>query len=450
MLFKPLWKLAASIKTKKLWPTLELKESQILNWKNFDDAVVNLSKSDFVFRSVACQFSVVHHVKKLKTREFEFNSIEKISGEDSAFLLNLKTACTINLNEERVNLLWSGLDIARITTLNLRCVNLNDDQLATIVKLIPNSKLKSLDMQTNQITDEGVACLAEVLVLPQCNLKELNLDDNPIAEKSYKVLGLALPRSKLELLSIKNFRPAKTVDMKYIIEALPKCKLKHLNWMKVDAKELAEAIAKNVGRSKLEYLSFDISVEYFDMVLEALCSSQVKELFCTAFSLNHAEIFIKYLTKLPLTTLELLTDDYIGMIVSKLTPQSKITSIRTYTSLYNGYDERLEIFTGKNLEFTNISDLNILGGSIGDEQLAEFAKELVKSRVRTLIVRDLKAISLAGLFKFIRIIQKSKVVICHIWFNRKFGDFDLYQKLLRSALKEKNLLPLRLFLHKHR
>ena len=76
-----------------------------------------------------------------------------------------------------------------------------DDEMAiAIAKVLPSTKIHTLDLHRNNIGDGGAESLARVL--PSTKIHTLNVSNNEIGEKGAESLSRVLPSTKIHTLNL--------------------------------------------------------------------------------------------------------------------------------------------------------------------------------------------------------------------------------------------------------
>ena len=152
----------------------------------------------------------------------------------------------------------------KLSSLNLDKNNVTDEGAKCLAEALKHSncKLKSLDLGVNNVTDEGVEYLAEALKHSNCKLNNLNLWRNNVTDKGVECLAEALKHSNCKLNNLNLWQNNVTdKGVECLSEALKhsNCKLKSLrlgvnNVTDEGAKCLAKALKHSNCKLKGLYL----------------------------------------------------------------------------------------------------------------------------------------------------------------------------------------------------
>ena len=169
--------------------------------------------------------------------------------------------------------------------LNLSYNLLTDKGAEYLANALTNSKLEVLIVAFAGITEKGAKLISAALISEQCHLKELKLSVNPLTDKGAEYLASALRNAKLEVLSVAD-AGITAEGAKHFGTALMsgQCQLKELNLNSNPLTEKgAEYLANALKNAKLEVLGLvgaGISAEgvkHFSAALESE-QCQLKEL----------------------------------------------------------------------------------------------------------------------------------------------------------------------------
>ena len=124
----------------------------------------------------------------------------------------------------------------KLTHLNLEDNNITDEGLTHLTKALMHHecKLTHLNLMHNNITDEGLTHLTKALMHHECKLTHLNLEDNNITDEGLTHLTKALMHHECKLTHL-NLEDNNITDegLTHLTKALMhhECKLTHLNLM---------------------------------------------------------------------------------------------------------------------------------------------------------------------------------------------------------------------------
>ena len=144
--------------------------------------------------------------------------------------------------------------------LNLEANNITDEGIKHLSTALTHSncKLNSLDLRSNNITDEAVKRLSTALTHTNCTLNSLNLEGNNITDEGVKHLSTALTKTNCTLNSLNLGRNNITDEaVKYLSRALThtNCKLNSLN--------LGFNEITNKGRNLLNSINRNCDVQFY-------------------------------------------------------------------------------------------------------------------------------------------------------------------------------------------
>ena len=122
---------------------------------------------------------------------------------------------------------------SKIKKLSLGRNKITDEGVQHLVQNLGESNLTHLNLSRNGITDDGVKRLASFLSTSPCKLSYLNLSSNPIEEKGVDSLCKALIKNgcTLKYLNLANIEPVTDGAIIILFQTLSKreCKLRKLN-----------------------------------------------------------------------------------------------------------------------------------------------------------------------------------------------------------------------------
>ena len=194
---------------------------------------------------------------KKKIREIGFNALVlrscKLGPADCTSIVNF-----VKMHDE-------------ILMIDLRDNNIGSLGCKEICKLLTrgdsgsNCKLNSLNLIENDISDEGVKCLAEALTDSNCKLKSLNLTrNNSVTDEGVKYLANALKHSNCSLERLVLSENSITDQgVKYLAQALKHSDCK-LNSVVCQGSNITDQgvkyLAKALDRSNCKLTSYEFSL----------------------------------------------------------------------------------------------------------------------------------------------------------------------------------------------
>ena len=140
-----------------------------------------------------------------------------------------------NITDDGVKCLCLALSKSKskIRKLSLERNEITDMGVKHLVENLRKCNLTHLNLSRNEITDDGVTRLANFLSKDQCKLSHLNLSSNPIEEKGVDTLCKALIEDKctLKYLNLADIAPIADEAIQKLFKTLSesKCKLRQLN-----------------------------------------------------------------------------------------------------------------------------------------------------------------------------------------------------------------------------
>lgn len=144
-----------------------------------------------------------------------------------------------------------------LTRLGLRFCKLTPQQIQSLTKALPKSRLSELDMSMNNIPYEAMRELSNNL--PGTQLKTLKMMDCLIQDLDFAMLVKNLPKTQLEILDLGHNEIGDESSLEFA-KALPKCKLTHLD-LRINhiAVRGATAIATALPESNLSELDLSLN-----------------------------------------------------------------------------------------------------------------------------------------------------------------------------------------------
>ncbi len=292
---------------------------------------------------------------------------------------------SIGINGARA--LADFLPQTKLTTLHLGSQMLTDEGVQYLSRALPNSNLNKLILWGNNITDNGVASLAQTL--SASDIKVLALAANNISNYGLGILVQVLPASKLStlILAINNIGENGTIVLSQV---LPHTNLKVLDLSVNDiGSNGMNALAQALPNSKLTVLLLGkcrIDDRGVLALAQALPFAQLETLYLEANNItcSGAAALAKSLPSASLTSLSLLANN-LGDNGAAILAESLSSS--QLAVLYLGANN-ISYFgvtaLAKSLPTTQLELLDLGGNKIGNEGAMVLAPALSGSKLTVL------------------------------------------------------------------
>ncbi|KAJ3320107.1 hypothetical protein HDV06_005672 [Boothiomyces sp. JEL0866] len=185
--------------------------------------------------------------------------------------VTLEIANNPNINQ-CAQLLASMIPSSNLQDLTIYCCEVDDEFLQTIAHVLPDSKLKSLNLQSNyDISD--FSPLANVL--PNTKLTSLNVAYNNMEEEDVRVLSEGLASS-----DITEFFITSEPEDDMLAPLYGNLHNLKLNWLDVidPGPESEDALISSIAKSNLKSIELDISLGNLDRFFQAAKRSLIPEI----------------------------------------------------------------------------------------------------------------------------------------------------------------------------
>lgn len=320
--------------------------------------------------------------------------------------------------------------------------------IEALASVLPQTQIKSLDLSDNDIEDKGAKTLANVLC--QTQIENLNLSSTKIRAAGIKALANALSQTKIITLklydncigddgamALASILPGKQVadldmsnnnigaeGLKALAAILPRTAIKKLNlsYNKIEAEEIKE-LANILSQTQIESLDLSYNNKIGDEGAKALASvlpqTKMKELGLVFCNLTYNG-FIKDFYKGNITCAVAISRNKVEPAVEKV-----LVGILPQTQV-------------------EIEVLDLSRKKIGDEGVKKVANDLLQRKIIHLNLMD-NNIGVEGVKVLANILPQTQIVIFNLSYN-KIGNEGL--KYLTNILPQTQVATLILYSNK--
>lgn len=178
---------------------------------------------------------------------------------------------------EMMNVLWSETELvgSHITRLLLTGCQIDDDMMQILCPILPRTKIKYLDLNSNDIENIGLAHLGKYL--QKSKIEHLKLVDNYYSREGLAALAKGLLRSKVRELEIYS-KWMCFDEFPELFQVLHLTQLERLYYPAALDSDTQQVMIECIPRSLLRYSSFQVDGRNLAKYVDAVSKSKITDL----------------------------------------------------------------------------------------------------------------------------------------------------------------------------